>query len=413
MSMPKLFQINSALNCGSTGRIAEQIGLLAQRNGYEVYIAHGSRYKNPSQLHSMQVVTPFEEWCHGVYSLIFDRHGLASTRQTESLVERIAEIHPDIIHLHNIHGYYLNYEVLFRYLSESEIPVVWTLHDCWSFTGHCTHFDYEGCEKWKMGCDSCPLKSMYPRSLFIDNSRDNYSRKKSAFTSVKNMTLVPVSDWLGGLVKQSFLRDYPIHVLHNGTDVKTFSPKSSLDLNRKFGTEGKKYVLGVAAPWSQRKGLDDVIELSRQLDGSEYQILLVGLSQKQIRALPSEIIGIERTQNVQELSGYYAGADVFINPTLEDNFPTTNIEALACGTPVVTYNTGGSPEAISSETGLVVEKGNVAGLAEAVELICQKGKRDYSESCRKRAEELYDKDKCFGEYLCLYERLLSDSNVIF
>lgn len=405
--MPKLFQINSALNSGSTGRIAEQIGLQAQQNGYEVYIAHGSRYKNPSQLHSLQVVTPFEERLHAVYSLLFDRHGLASTRQTKRLIEQLEAMQPDIIHLHNIHGYYLNYEVLFRYLSATDIPVVWTLHDCWCFTGHCCYFDYAGCNKWKEGCQACQLLHSYPQSLFIDNSKDNYRRKKAAFTSVRNMTLVPVSNWLGGLVKQSFLKDYPINVIHNGTDLTTFSPAAFADLNGRFGTAGKKYVLGVAAPWSQRKGLNDVIELSRQLDGSEYQILLVGLSQEQIRALPTEIIGIERTQNVPELAGYYAGADVFINPTLEDNFPTTNIEALACGTPVITYNTGGSPEAVSPETGLVVEKGNVAELAKAIETVCVNGRDSYSANCRRRAEERYDKNKCFGEYLQLYERLLS------
>ena len=407
MFMPKLFQINATLNCGSTGRIAEQIGLLAQQNGYEVYIAHGSRYKNPSQLHSIQVVTPLEERLHGVYSLLFDRHGLASTRQTARLVEHIKKIRPDIIHLHNIHGYYLNYEVLFRYLAEADIPVVWTLHDCWSFTGHCTYFDYAGCEKWKIGCGACPLKIMYPRSLFVDNSRNNYIRKKVAFTSVKNLTVVPVSYWLGDLAKQSFLRNYPMSIIHNGTDLITFSPDAAIDLNKTFGTAGKKYILGVAAPWSQRKGLDDAVELSRKLDFSEYQILLVGLSKEQFMDLPPEVIGIGRTQNAQELAGYYAGADVFINPTLEDNFPTTNIEALACGTPVVAYNTGGSPEAVSPETGLVVEKGNVAELAAAVETVCTNGRAAYFANCRRRAEERYDKNKCFGEYLQLYEGMLS------
>lgn len=222
------------------------------------------------------------------------------------------------------------------------------------------------------------------------------------------MTLVPVSEWLGGLVRDSFLGKYPVNVIHNGTDLTIFSPKCGLDLNARFGTEGKKYVLGVAAPWSQRKGLDDVVALAGKLDSGKYRIVLVGLSSKQMSELPSGIIGIERTQNVAELAGYYAGADVFINPTLEDNFPTTNIEALACGTPVVTYRTGGSPEAISPETGLVVEKGNVDELVSAIEAICNNGKQSYSSACRTRAVEKYDKDKCFGEYIELYKKYYID-----
>lgn len=404
--MLTLLQINSALNYGSTGRIAEKIGLLAQENGFETFIAHGPRYKNASEQKSYQVVSPLGEKLHGVQSLLLDRHGLASARETHRLVEQIKAISPDIIHLHNLHGYYLNYEVLFRYLSSVDIPIVWTLHDCWSFTGHCSYFDYIGCERWKTECHDCPLVHSYPKSLFVDNSRDNYRRKKTAFTSVKNMTLVPVSEWLGGLVRDSFLGKYPVNVIHNGTDLTTFTPGCGLDLNARFGTAGKKYVLGVAAPWSQRKGLDDVAALAGKLDSEKYRIVLVGLSPKQISELPAGIIGLERTQNVAELAGYYAGADVFINPTLEDNFPTTNIEALACGTPVVTYRTGGSPEAISPETGLVVEKGNVDELASAVETICGNGKSAYAVACRVRAVENYDKDKCFGEYISLYLKLL-------
>lgn len=404
--MPTLLQINASLNRGSTGRIAEQIGMLTQQQGWEVYIAHGARYTNNSKLKTIQVVTKAEEKLHAIKSMLFDSHGLNSARATINLVERIKEINPDIIHLHNIHGYYLNYKVLFEYLATTDIPIVWTLHDCWTMTGHCAHFDAVGCNKWKTGCHSCPLKREYPKSVLLDRSNHNYDLKKSLFTALKDVTVVPVSQWLGGIAKDSYLGVHNIKVINNGVDIDVFKPTDSTKLRKKFNIRNKKVLLGVATAWHNEKGLREFVRLSQD---SQYQVVMVGVPQNIREKLPKEIIAIERTNNQQELAEYYSMADVFVNPTYNDSFPTVNLEALACGTPVITYRTGGSPEAVTPGTGIVVEKGNITDLANAIELVCNKGKEHYSDECRKRAVKFYNKDDKFNEYIELYDSLLNDN----
>ena len=396
--MPTLLQINAALNRGSTGRIAEQIGLLAIEQGWNVYIAHGARYTNRSSLNTIQVVTKTEEKLHAIKSLLFDSHGLGSKDATTKLVERIKEIKPDVIHLHNIHGYYLNYKILFEYLATIDTPIVWTLHDCWTMTGHCAYFDAARCDKWKTGCHECPLKGEYPKSIFLDRSSRNYNLKKELFTSLKNVTIVPVSQWLSEITKESHLSKHNIQVINNGVDINTFKPTEYIEDN--------KLILGVASIWEDRKGLKDFIKL-RNILPENYKIALVGLSKKQIESLPVGITGISRTNSAKELATHYSSANVYVNPTYEDNFPTTNLEALACGTPVITYRTGGSPESVTPETGIVVEKGNIAELVNAIETICNKGKEHYSAACRERAVSLYNKDDRFNEYIELYKTLLN------
>jgi glycosyltransferase involved in cell wall biosynthesis len=288
---------------------------------------------------------------HGLQTRIFDNHGMASKIATKKLIKQIKQINPNIIHLHNIHGYYLNYAILFEYLNELNIPIVWTLHDCWSITGHCTYFSFVGCNKWKSECYSCPQKKSYPTSWFIDRSKENFRLKKKHFTSLSNMTIVPVSNWLSDLIKESYLHKYPIRTIHNGIDLSVFKPSDSEKFKSMYNIQNKFILLGVANKWELRKGLKDFVELSNLLD-SDYKIVLVGLSRKQIEQLPDNILGIERTESVEGLAEIYSAGDVFLNPTYEDNFPTTNLEALACGTPVITYETGGSPEAIDESTGI-------------------------------------------------------------
>ncbi|WP_028904487.1 glycosyltransferase [Prevotella sp. P6B4] len=402
--MPTILQINVACNWGSTGRIAEQIGVLAQKNGWNAYLAHGTRYVSGSQLKTIRVSSSFEEKAHGVKSLLLDAHGLGSVNGTKAFVEKLDEIKPDIVHLHNIHGYFVNYEILFDYLCGKDIPIVWTLHDCWSFTGHCMYFDRVGCDKWKTGCHHCPQLHSYPKSLFIDRSSANWERKRKLFTSVKNLTLVPVSNWLGDLVSQSYLGKYPVHVIHNGIDLNVFKPTES-DLKKQYGIDGKFVVLGVADIFGDRKGLGEFIQL-HQSYGDDIQIVLVGVSEEEKKQLPEGIIALRRTTNVNQLVEFYSMADVFVNPTYEDNFPTTNIEALACGTPVITYRTGGSPEAVDENTGIVVEKGNYEALVTAIRQIRQKGKASYWNACRKRAVEQFNKDDRFLDYIKLYDEVI-------
>lgn len=406
--MPKLLQINSALNKGSTGRIAEQIGALARNQGWETFMIHGARYVNKSNMSTFQTVSLFEEKLHAIKSLLFDAHGLGVEKATQKIVEVIKHLQPDIIHLHNLHGYYINYRVLFEYLHTVNIPIVWTLHDCWTMTGHCSHFDTIGCERWKTECFNCPLRGGYPKSLFIDNSKRNYKLKKKLFTSISNMTIVPVSQWLGGIVKQSYLRNYPIQVISNGVDIDLFSPKKD-DLKSRLGLKGKTVILGVASAWPQSKGIKEFISLSTI---PHYKVVMVGVSEKLKKELPSSILTIERTNSQHELANYYSMADVFVNPTYCDTFPTVNLEALACGTPVVTYRTGGSPEIVTNDTGIVVEKGNFEQLVSAIEKIREKGRKSYSVACRKHAVELYNKNRCYQDYINLYVELLNSSKVV-
>lgn len=413
--MKKLLQIGSSLNCGAPGKIAEQIGLLAMAKGWDVYMAHGVRHSNPSQLKTIPMVTPHEEKVHALYSLLLDRHGLGPNGKTKKLVEWIKVHKPDVIHLHNIHGYFLNYKTLFEYLVSTDIPVVWTLHDCWPFTGHCAYFDSVDCRRWKTGCYECPLKRDYPKSFFIDRSQKNYRLKKQLFAGLKRCVMVPVSDWLGDITRVSFMGKYPVHVIHNGIDLNVFRPAET-DLRQRLGIAPEKnVVLGLAAPWVPRKGYHDIIRMSEERD---FQIVMVGVSAEQKASLPKNIIAVTRTSNQQELVEYYNMADVFVNPTYSDNFPTTNLEALACGTPVITYRTGGSSEAITDvenakmvkdgvvcyPTGMVVEQGNIVGIVDAIKELHAHplSARD----CRKRAETCFDKDKCFDEYIRLYGALV-------
>ena len=399
----RLLQINVTVNWGSTGRIAEDIGELVLAQGGKSHIAYG-RYVNESKSQLFRIGTKTDIYGHLLQTRFFDKHGLASKQATRQLVAYIDKIAPDIIHLHNIHGYYLNYPILFDYLSQIGVPVVWTLHDCWTFTGHCAHYDYAKCERWKMECYNCPQKKSYPASLMLDRSQKNFRNKKFYFTSLQNLTLVPVSNWLEGEVRKSFLKNFPVETIHNGINLDVFRPtfvrKETLGLGDKF------VILGVASVWTSRKGLGDFICL-RKILPDIYAIILIGLNKKQIKQLPAGIIGISRTNNVQELADYYSLADVFVNPTWEDNFPTTNLEALACGTPVITYRTGGSVEAVTPNTGFIVEQGDMEGLVVALSAIRAKGNEYYTNACRSIAESRFGKSAAYEKYLSLYHRLIN------
>ncbi len=404
--MPTLLQINSALNRGSTGRIAEQIGILAKEQGWNIYIAHGARYKGKSALQTIQVVTEKEEKLHALKSMALDAHGLGSKKATEKLVERIKEISPDIIHLHNIHGYYLNYKVLFEYLATIDTPVVWTLHDCWTMTGHCSHFDAIGCDKWKTGCYNCPLKREYPKSILLDHSARNYAIKKELFASLKNATIVPVSNWLGSIVKESYLGNYSVNVINNGVDLDIFKPADSSKLRNKLGIGNKIVLLGVATAWSRKKGLYDYIELSKHLP-DKYQIVLVGIDNEIKKEIPSNIIAIERTNSQHELAVLYSLADIVLNLSYEETFGLTTVEGFACGTPGIVYDKTASPELITPETGIVLKDvGDFKTIIDSIEIIRRKGKVHYSTACRERAVMFYNKDDKFQEYITLYNSLI-------
>lgn len=396
MKTKVLLQINVTANWGSTGKIAEQIGLCAMMNGWESYIAYG-RWCNPSKSHLIKIGNKLDMYMHYAEQRIRDNEGLCSRGATKRLIKLISEIRPDVVQLHNIHDHYLNYRLLFEYLNKTEIKVVWTMHDCWAFTGHCSHFITKGCERWKTDCFDCPLQREYPKTLF-DRSKKNFTMKKNLFGANNNLTIIACSEWIANFVRQSFLKNKSIRVINNGVDLNVFKNSASLCTNKKIFQ-----VLAVSNVWNKDKGFDDILKL-RKILSSEYEMTIVGVTKQQLNSLPQGLVGIERTQNVQELVALYSKADVFINPTYADNFPTVNLEALACGTPVITYRTGGSPEAIDERTGVVVEQGDVNGLVEAI----YRMKEDplSSADCRKRAEKCFDKDKCFEKYVELYEKLI-------
>jgi glycosyltransferase involved in cell wall biosynthesis len=402
----KILQISSEVNIGSVGRIAEQIGENILNEGWESYIAYG-RENLPSKSNIFPIGNKFDIITHVLLTRLTDRHGFGSGKATTKLISKIKEIDPDIIHLQHLHGYYINIELLFNFLFQSRAKVVWTFHDCWSFTGHCAYYDLVGCDKWQTQCHACPQLKEYPQSFYIDRSKENYIDKKRLFTSLKKLTIVPVSNWLKDEVKKSFLKNYDIRTIHNGIDINQFSYKENT-IKKDYDIEGKFLILGVANPWDKRKGLRYFIELSEKLS-DDCKILLVGLTNKQVEALPSNIIGLERTKNVEELATLYSAADVFVNPTLEDTFPTTNLEAQSCGTPVITFETGGSPEALDKSTGIIIKKGNSEELIKAIKEVKRNTKSFYSENCRKRVLTYFDKKNAFRNYIELYKELINQN----
>lgn len=395
----RVLQISAECGIGSIGRIVRNIDEVLKRLGHDSYVAWG-RYSSQDCDTAIRIGSFFDTCCHVLKTRILDRHGFGSQKATVEFIDKMKALDPDVIHLHNIHGYYINVELLFRYLRMAEKPVVWTFHDCWPFTGHCCHFDWFGCDKWKEECHECPQKLTYPSSIFADKSKQNFMKKKELFTGLKQMAIVAPSEWLADLVRQSFLKEYPVRVINNGIDLNTFRPVDSR-FREAHGLQDKFVILGVASRWTRTKGLRYFIELSRMLKTDE-SIVLVGLTSRQADGLPSNIKTICRTNSAKELAEIYSAADVFVNPTLEDNFPTVNLEALACGTPVITFNTGGSAETVDTSCGFMVEKGDLRGLLNAIATMRKMNQQDYSAKAVERAIRLYDKKDRFDEYVELY-----------
>jgi putative colanic acid biosynthesis glycosyltransferase len=398
----KVLQINSDINSGSVGRIAEDLGTLLIGAGHESYAAYG-RIGNGSSSSIIKIGGKADILYHLAKTRLTDRHGFGSSRATGSFLNEIEKIGFDVVHLHNIHGYYLNVKGLFFFIKKHKIPVVWTFHDCWPFTGHCSFFDAVNCYKWQGECYDCPNLHGYPESWFIDNSRKNFRHKKSIFSGLNQLILVSPSQWMAKHLQNSFLSTYNIKVINNGIDIGKFNPAKNNDVKTKYNLPDK-YILGVANYWDKRKGLADFLEL-RYLLNPKIGIVLTGLSGNQAKKMPPGITGILRTENINDLAALYSGADIFVNPTYTDNFPSTNIEAMACGTPVITYNTGGSSESVSPATGLVVKKGDLNELHLAINSVLKKGKIFYSKACRRHVELNFNKENKLAEYITLYENM--------
>lgn len=395
----KILEINQ-VNFGSTGHIMLQIADLATKKGHEVICSFYARRNKDKDKNCIYIGNKVS---HNIHKKLYRKtgnNGCYSKISTWNFLRKVKEFDPDLIHIHNLHNCYINLPMLFDYIKKNNKKVVWTLHDCWSFTGQCPYFTAVGCEKWKTGCHDCEQINRYP-SCSVDRTDKMWKLKKEWFTGVQNLTIVTPSQWLADLAKQSFLKDYPVKVINNGINLDVFKPTES-DFRTKHNLEDKKIILGVASVWEVRKGLDVFIELSKRLD-DRYKIVLVGTNDEVDKKLPEGIISIHRTSNQKELAELYTAADVFFIPTREDNFPTVNMESLACGTPVLTFNTGGSPEMVDEATGVVLMNEDIASVEQAVISMCESGK--YSkEACTERAKQ-YDSGLKYNEYLSLFENI--------
>ena len=394
----RILEINT-VNFGSTGHIMLQIADLARAEGHEVICSYYARRKKPCEPNTIYIGNKVSHNIHKKFCRATGYNGRLSIISTWNFLRKVKKFNPDIIHIHNVHDRYINLPMLFKFIKKNDIKVVWTLHDCWSFTGQCPYFTAIGCEKWKTGCHDCEQIDRYP-STRVDRTDKMWNLKKEWFTGVKDLTVVTPSQWLGDLVKQSYLKDYPVMVINNGINLDVFKPTES-SFRAGNDLEDKFIVLGVASIWEKRKGIDVFIELAKRLD-DRFKIVLVGTDDEVDKTLPDSIISIHRTSNQKELAELYTAADIYFNPTREENYPTVNMEAIACGTPVMTFETGGSPEMIDSKTGLVVED-DISIIEKAIISVCE-NRPFNAEDCVEKAKSFNADDK-FAQYLHLFTSL--------
>ncbi|MDD6039888.1 MAG: glycosyltransferase [Clostridia bacterium] len=398
----RIFQLNTFCGVKSTGRIAGEIAKLVQADGGECRIGYGvPGISDDSQRFALRIGTPAGRKVHAALRKLFDAEGYGSLMATVRLISEMERFQPDLIQLHNVHGCYLHLPTLFRYFQKKDLPIVWTLHDCWPFTGHCAYFDYAGCERWKTQCHHCPQQKSYPVCIGLDGSKRNHRMKRKFFSMPRRMTFVAPCEWMAGRVKDSKLAKYPVKVIVNGVNLKVFHPVQS-DVRIRYGLQNKRLCLSVASEWDQRKGLPFLLEAAQRM-GESYTFVVIGLSDEQLASLPSNMLGIRHTADTEELAAWYTAADCLVNPTLEDNMPMVNLEALACGTPVVVFETGGCPEVVDRSCGMVVPKGDLQALCAAVETAANGAFKP--QNCIARAQQ-FDCEQTFQNYLALYKELV-------
>ena len=400
----RIVQINGGAK-GSTGKIMFGIAELAKAQGHAVMCASPITTTNRDAGEDCgyyRIGTFNSRRLNVLLSRITGFNGCFAWIETYKFLKKLDEFKPDIIHLHNLHDSYINLPMLFNYIKKNNIPVVWTLHDCWAFTGQCPHFTIAKCDRWKTGCYNCRQYHEYPSSLY-DNTKKMWQLKKQWFTGIKHLTIVTPSKWLAGLVKESYLKNYPVKVINNGINLNVFKPRKSNFREQYSIPLSRIMVLGVAFGWGYKKGLDCFIELAKELDKEKYQIVLVGTDDKVDEILPNSIISIHRTENQEKLAEIYTVADVFVNPTREENYPTVNIEAVACGTPVITFNTGGCVETIDEEVGRVIKEKSIKKLMEEIEMVTNIDL--YKKTDKGKVLEHNEKRK-YLSYISLYNELL-------
>lgn len=403
----KVLQINTVYGVGSTGKIALGIHDVCKKKRIQCQTAYRYIEKNEKYLDTIVASSWLDCHIHNRLARITKLQGSFSFFKTKQFLKKVENYDPDLIHLHNIHGNYINLKLLFRYIKKKKIPVVWTLHDCWAFTGYCPHFTLSCCERWKTSCKNCPLFKNQSK-IFSVIVEYLFQLKKKCFTGIDNMVIVTPSKWLADLVKQSFLKEYKIKIINNGIDLTIFNRKYDSkfynQFRKKFGIDGNpKIILGVSFGWSKSKGVDVFIHLANKLSSEEYRIVLVGTNEEIDACLPKNVISIHRTKNQEELAKIYNIADLFVNPTREENYPTVNMEAIACGTPVISFKTGGSPEIIDKSTGTIVDCDDLEGLEKAIINACEQSQ--FSKELVLEDSKKFDMNDRFEEYIKLYENI--------
>lgn len=394
----RVLQINSVCGYGSTGNIVVDLYRELKAQGHECCIAYG-RGTASEDVESYRIGSDLDVYIHGIMSRLTDRHGFYSIRATRQFVRWMKQYDPDIIHLHNLHGYYINIKILFKALQEMDKPVVWTLHDCWAFTGHCAHYTYAQCDKWILGCNHCSQRKNYPASMHKDNSSWNYNKKKELFNSVSQLLFVTPSQWLKDEVEKSFLSGHPVEVIYNGIDLQVFHPTESF-FRKQYDLDNRKIILGVANVWTERKGMDVFQRLAEQLDDS-YAIVLVGVDSKMQAKMHPRIVCIERTRNPYELAAIYTAADLYLNPSMEETMGLTTVEALACGTRVLVRNSTALPEIVNYDKSKIMMAGELSKQIEQCMMSIKRVKEN-----REMATQ-YEKTKQYQKYIDLYNRYTS------
>ncbi len=395
----RVFQINTVYGIGSTGRIVEQLKHMIEMQGDECMAAYGRGETNENN--TFKVGTKIDLYVHAFMTRLTDKAGFYSKKQTKKMVQKIIEFNPDVIHLHNLHGYYLNLEFLFEFLKEYDKPVLWTLHDCWAYTGHCAHYTATGCYRWKHKCEHCSQLRTYPTSILVDNSLNNYLKKKELFCSINDMHIITPSNWLKEEVRQSFLNKYDVNCIYNGIDLEVFKPTYS-QFREEYNIKNEKIILGVASVWTKQKRLQDFVSLAEVLP-KEYKIVLVGVSKKQAKTMPDGVLCIEKTESTKKLAEIYTTADIYFNASLEETMGLTTVEAMACGTPVIVVNSTASPELVGEGCGYIVKSTDINEVLKIIRTF--KKTEEMSQKCIKWASE-FDKKKKIAEYLDLYRRCL-------
>jgi len=396
----KIVQINAVAEYSSTGRTTSELHEALKILGHQSWVAAPNTTVDSKDL--IRIGTPIGQKMHSLYSHLIGRQGFASKLATRKFVKKLKQIAPDVVHLRNLHANYINLPILFKYLSDYNIPVVVTLHDCWFFTGHCCYFIDTNCDRWQYGCGNCPDLKGWNKSWFFDRTGQNLRDKQALFSKISRLAVVGVSKWVTSFVNKSILKDAAIiRPIYNWIDTDLFSPQSS-NRRMELNCVNEKVVLSVAQFWCRQKGIFDILKLAGEMPS--YKFILVGGIDDTIK-LPKNVVSIGITQNTHELAEYYSMADVFFNPSSRETFGKVTAEALACGTPVVAYNTTATTELVPPICGELIEIGDINGAKRAIEKVVSA--LDLRTSCRQFAVETFSKDNLIRQYVELYTQLIN------